>query len=46
MKKDENNAFIRFVDSICGLVRQAEKGDEWAENILKKLKDDQIIKEV
>ena len=46
MKKDENNIFIRLVDSICGLVRQVEKGDEWAEKILKKLKDNQIIKEV
>ena len=46
VKKDENNIFIRLVDSICGLIRQAEKGDEWAENILKKLKNNQIIKEV
>ncbi len=37
VKKDENNAFIRLVDAICGLVRDAEEGDVWAISMVNKL---------
>ncbi len=30
VKKDSNNAMIRLADALCGLVRDAEEGDEWA----------------
>ncbi len=38
IKKDENNAFIRLVDSICGLIRDSEDGNEWAKKATSKLK--------
>lgn len=37
VKKDENNAFIRLVDAICGLVRDSEDGSEWAKKAVAKL---------
>ena len=43
VKKDENNAFIRLVDSICGLVRDAEDGKAWAKKILDKFNKRKII---
>jgi hypothetical protein len=30
VKRDSNNAMIRLADALCGLVRDAEDGDEWA----------------
>jgi hypothetical protein len=43
VKKDENNSFIRLVDAICGLVRDAGEGEAWAKTILEKLQDRSIV---
>jgi len=37
VKKDENNAFIRLVDAMCGLVRDSEDDNVWAKKITAKL---------
>ena len=37
VKKDGNNIFIRLADAICGLVRQAQEKNQWAEYILQEL---------
>ena len=37
VKKDENNAFIRLVDAICGLIRDSEGGNAWAKKITQKM---------
>lgn len=45
VKKDENNSFIRLVDSLCGLVRDANDGNSWAmESIEKLMKKKFVIK--
>jgi len=46
VKKDENNAFIRLVDAICGLVRDKEDGNEWAGKITAKLIKERFIREL
>lgn len=46
VKKDENNAFIRLVDAICGLVRDKEDGNEWASKITAKLMKEKYIREL
>jgi hypothetical protein len=46
VKKDENNAFIRLSDAICGLVRQVYKENKWAKSMLEKLKAKKIITEL
>jgi hypothetical protein len=46
IKKDENNPFIRLVDAVCGMVRDANQDNEWAEEILVKLKSKSILKEL
>jgi len=46
VKKDENNAFIRLVDAICGLVRDAEADSAWAKASLAKLKKARIVSEI
>jgi hypothetical protein len=46
VKKDENDAFIRLVDAICGLVRDAKEDNEWARGILSKLKKNKIVTEL
>jgi hypothetical protein len=35
--KEENNALIRLADAICGLVRDAEEGQVWAEEMVRRL---------
>src|SRR3989338_3625414 len=37
IRKDENDAFIRLVDSVCGLIRDAHGKNPWATNMLKQL---------
>ncbi len=37
VKKDENNAFIRVVDALCGLVRDAHDNNVWAQELVRKL---------
>lgn len=46
VKKDENNVYIRLVDALCGLVRDAKGGEKWAEDILEKLKKSRVITEL
>jgi hypothetical protein len=46
VRKDENNAFIRLSDAICGLVRQAKNKNKWAESVLQEMKKRKIIQEV
>lgn len=46
VKKDENNAFIRLVDAICGLVRDKNGGNAWAEKAVTKLIKEKIVSEL
>lgn len=46
VKKDENNIFIRLADALCGFIRDAQDGDEWAIKTLKKMMKDRIVKEL
>lgn len=46
VKKDENNAFIRLVDTICGLVRDANDKKDWAMKVLSRLKKENIVNEL
>lgn len=43
VKKDENNAYIRLVDSICGLIRDAQDGNDWAIKVSNKLMKKNIL---
>jgi len=46
VKKDENNAFIRLVDAICGLVRDMNDGNEWAKKTVEKMRNKKYITEL
>lgn len=46
IRKDENNACIRLVDAICGLVRDAQEGDDWSKKMVQKLKRKAILEEL
>jgi hypothetical protein len=46
VKKDENNAFIRLVDAICGLVRDSQDKKDWADKTLQKLKTKKLVSEL
>jgi len=46
VKKDENNALIRLVDAICGLVRDNNSKNEWAEKTLAKLIKEKLVSEL
>jgi hypothetical protein len=46
VRKEENNAFIRLVDAMCGLVRDAHYGHEWSQNTLRTLMKKGIIREI
>lgn len=46
VKRDENNAFIRLVDAIRGLVRDAYEGDKNAKALLDEFKSRRIITEL
>lgn len=37
VQKEQNNALIRLADALCGLVRDAEERQQWAEVALKRL---------
>lgn len=43
VKKDENDAFIRLADSVCGLARDAEDGKRWPAEALRKLSNKGIV---
>ena len=46
VKREENNAFIRLVDAVCGLVRDAEDGSDWAKKMVRRLKRRGILESV
>ena len=46
VKKEENDAFIRLVDAICGMVRDAHEDNQWAKGALSKLKKNKIVTEL
>lgn len=46
VKKDENDAFIRLVDTFCGLIRDAYDGNVAARKILEAMKKIGIITEL
>lgn len=46
VKKDENDEFIRLVDAICGVVRDALEGQVWAGDMVKKLMARKILTEL
>lgn len=46
VKKEENNAFIRLVDAVCGLMRDVESNNKWAKEIFQKLQERGIVKEL
>ncbi len=46
VKKDENNALIRLVDAICGLVRDANDDNKWAKEALFRLKSKKLVSEL
>lgn len=46
IKREENNAFIRLVDAICGLVRDAYEDNKGAKTALDELKNKRIITEL
>lgn len=43
VRREENNAFIRLVDAICGLVRDADEGEDWADEMVQRLKRKGIL---
>lgn len=46
VRKEENNALIRLADAVCGLVRDAEEGDEWSIKAVRKLKRRRILRQL
>lgn len=45
VKKDENNALIRLVDALCGLIRDKDT-DKWANEALSELMKQKIVMEL
>ncbi len=43
VRKDENNAFIRLADAVCGLVRDAYANQDWAVKTLRLLKKKGLV---
>jgi uncharacterized protein DUF3800 len=43
VQKQQNNAFIRLADALCGLVRDAAEGNVWALNALQRLKRNGLL---
>lgn len=43
VKREENNTFIRLVDAVCGLVRDAEDGRAWAKKMIRRLKKRDLL---
>ena len=46
VRKDENDVFIRLVDAICGLVRDAHEKGSWATGALTQLEKNKCITEL
>lgn len=45
IKREESNPFIRLADTICGLVRDADEGIEWAVKAVARLKKKGYLQE-
>jgi hypothetical protein len=43
VQKEQNNAFIRLADALCGLVRDAEEGNTWAVAALQRLQRNGLL---
>ena len=46
VKREENDVFIRLVDSICGVVRDSYENNKNSKRLLEKLKKNNIINEL
>jgi hypothetical protein len=46
VQKEQNNAFIRLADALCGLVRDAEEGNAWARDALRRLQRNGLLEEL
>ena len=46
VKKEENNAFIRLADALCGLIRDADGKNSWTRKILEDLQERKVAKEL
>lgn len=46
VKKDENNPYIRLVDAICGLARDADDEEAWAQDLLDRMLKEKIVAEL
>jgi hypothetical protein len=46
VRRDENNQYIRLVDAICGLVRDATDGNHWARQMVDRLKRRDLLSEL
>lgn len=43
IRRDESSSLIRLADALCGLLRDADEGSEWARGIVKSLRRRKII---
>ena len=43
VRREENNAFIRLVDALCGLVRDASDDNQWSKDMLKRLQKKNLV---
>lgn len=43
VKNEESNSFILLADALCGLVRDANEGDDWSSTTLNKMKKKGIL---
>ena len=43
VRREENNAFIRLADALCGLVRDAEEQQAWAQEMLASLQQRGLV---
>ncbi|PIT98156.1 MAG: hypothetical protein COT71_02220 [Candidatus Andersenbacteria bacterium CG10_big_fil_rev_8_21_14_0_10_54_11] len=46
VRREESSAFIRLVDALCGLIRDADEGEPWSVAVVKKLKEKGILVEL
>lgn len=43
VRREENDAFIRLADALCGLVRDAEERQPWAQDMLTSLQHRGVV---
>jgi hypothetical protein len=46
IRKEENDPFIRLADALCGLVRNARDGKQWAIRAMELLQQKEILKNI